>query len=228
MKAKPQKKRWLVFVTLINCNELRGWGKLTIRVSTEGIVSISTRVRDTIRLSTWLTPDESIHQSVARRASWSNTETSTVDVTPVTPLETETLDGVASGINDGVVGHAGRLEEGSEGLDVSLLVLALVVLSVRGAGEFSWGGGKCIPAGDVGCEAEYLLWGASGLVDLGDSFGSRLWLFVSRRSGRVELGRTEVGIPSEPSSVASIDVHGDVWKIECLQSVRNTIFVTSF
>jgi hypothetical protein len=37
---------------------------------------------------------------------------------------------------------------------------------------------------------------------------------------------TKVVVPSEPSSVTSIDVHGDVGQVERLEGVRNTIFVT--
>ena len=42
---------------------------------------------------------------------------------------------------------------------------------------------------------------------------------------RVER-RTEVVVPSEPSSVTSIDVHGDVGQVEGLESIRDTVFVT--
>jgi hypothetical protein len=37
--------------------------------------------------------------------------------------------------------------------------------------------------------------------------------------------RTEVVVPAEPSSVTSIDVHGDVGHVELLKSVRNTLTV---
>src|SRR5690349_13911853 len=36
---------------------------------------------------------------------------------------------------------------------------------------------------------------------------------------------TDVGIPSEPSTMASIDVHHDVWQIERFQGVCNTLLV---
>lgn len=37
---------------------------------------------------------------------------------------------------------------------------------------------------------------------------------------------TKVGIPSEPSTVTSINVHGNVGEIETLQGICNTVFVT--
>ena len=39
------------------------------------------------------------------------------------------------------------------------------------------------------------------------------------------MKRTEVVVPAEPATVASIDVHGDVGKVELLESIRNTLTV---
>lgn len=38
-------------------------------------------------------------------------------------------------------------------------------------------------------------------------------------------GLTQVVVPAEPASVASINVHGDVGQVERLEGVRNTITV---
>ena len=38
--------------------------------------------------------------------------------------------------------------------------------------------------------------------------------------------RTEVVVPAKPSSMTSIDVHGDVGQVELLKSVRNTLTVS--
>jgi hypothetical protein len=44
--------------------------------------------------------------------------------------------------------------------------------------------------------------------------------------GRRRRIHTKVVVPSEPSSVTSIDVHGDVGQVERLEGVCNTILVT--
>jgi hypothetical protein len=39
--------------------------------------------------------------------------------------------------------------------------------------------------------------------------------------------RTKVVVPAEPATVASVDVHGDVGKVELLKSISNTLTVAS-
>jgi hypothetical protein len=143
-------------------------------VSTERIVTVSTWVADSIRLSSRLSPDESIDKRIVSGTGWSDTETSTNNVAPISPCGTETSDTVTSGINDGVVGHTSSLEKRSKGVYVSLLILALVVLGIGGGGELSWGLLECVPSGNVGRDTKDLLWRASGLVDLGETLGTRL------------------------------------------------------
>ncbi len=144
----------------------------SIIVTTERIVSVGSGIASTVRLSTGLDPDESIDEGVTGASRGSDTEPGSVDIAPVTPGGAETLDGITSGIDDGVGGHATLLEERGEGVNVALLILALVVLGISGTGELSWAGGECVPAGDVGGDTEDLLGGTSGLVDLGNSVGS--------------------------------------------------------
>ncbi len=144
-----------------------------ILVAAERIVTIRAGVADTIRLSARLDPDEGIDEGVAGARGRTDTETSSDDVAPVAPFETEALDGVAAGVDDGVSGHTALLEERAEGGNVALLVLALVVFGVRGALEFARGLGECVPACDVGGDAEDLLGGAGGLVDACEPVGTR-------------------------------------------------------
>jgi hypothetical protein len=49
-----------------------------------------------------------------------------------------------------VVGHATLLYERTDGVDVALLILAFVVLDIRGSGEFSGTGRPRVSAGNVG------------------------------------------------------------------------------
>lgn len=141
---------------------------------------------------------------------WVDTETGTVDVAPVTPFLTETLDTVAAGIDDSLAWHTGSLESSAEELDVSLLIVGLVPLSICGVLELSWGLGPGVPSGDVGSNTTDLGWRTSGLVDLGNTLSS--WL--------------DVVVPSEPSSVTGINVHDDVGQVELLEGISNTLFVT--
>jgi len=73
-----------------------------------------------------------------------------------------------------VAGHATLGDQGAEGLDVGLLVLAFVIFGVGLAGELSWGLGEGVPASNVGGDTKDLLGGSSGLPDGADSVGS--WL----------------------------------------------------
>lgn len=39
------------------------------------------------------------------------------------------------------------------------------------------------------------------------------------------MEHTQVGVPAKPATVASIDVHGDVGKVEVLESIGNALLV---
>lgn len=108
-----------------------------IRLAAERVVARGARVAGAVGLAAGLDPDEGIGELEAGAAARAEAEAGAVDVAPVAPLETEALDAVAARVDDGVVGHAGRLESGAEEGDILLLVLGLVVLAVWGVGEFT-------------------------------------------------------------------------------------------
>jgi len=143
-------------------------------MTTERVITVSAGVADTIGFSTGLDPDEGIDERIACGRGRSDTEASTVDVAPVTPLETEALDSIAASVDDGVVGHACGLEGRSECCDVALLVLALVVLGIRGFFEFSRVHGPGVPSCNVGSDTEDLFGASGSLVGAGEHLGTRL------------------------------------------------------
>jgi hypothetical protein len=147
-------------------------GLLTICQTAERVVSCGGGVASSVTLSTWLTPDKGISKSVASGGCWADTEAGTVDVAPVTPLKTETSDGIAAGIHDGVVGMACGRKSSTKIGDVAVLILALVVLSVRGVLELSRSLLPGVPPSNVGGNTTDLRWGASGLVNLGKTLSA--------------------------------------------------------
>lgn len=157
-------------------------------MTAEAVVAGRARIRSTIGLATGLDPDKGVGVRGASGGGGADTETGAVDVAPVTPLETEAGDGVAAGVDNGLGGHAGGFEERAEGLDVDLLVLALVPLRVGGLGELSRREVPRVPAGDVGGDTADLLGGAGLLVGGGELSGSGLWWEVS---GCVDSGDLE-------------------------------------
>lgn len=110
-----------------------------------------------------------------------------------------------------MVGHAGGLEEGGEGVDVDFLVLALVVLCVGGGGELAGRQVPGVPAGSVGGETAELLGAAAGGEGLGELLGAGL----------------QVGVPPEPAAVAGIEVHDDVGEVEVLDCVGDAVPVAA-
>lgn len=181
----------------------------SVRLSAERVVADGAGIRGTIGLTTGLDPDKGIRKAGASVGGGADTETGAVDVAPVAPLLAEMLDTVAAGIDDGLAGHASRLEFGREGLDVELLVLALVPLGVGGIGELSGAEVPGVPAGNVGGDTADLLGGASVLVNGGELLGTGL----------------EVVVPAEPAAVAGIDVHDDVGEVELLEGICDTLTV---
>jgi len=187
-----------------------GRGVVGIRVTAEAVVADGRGVAGAVRLATGLDPDEGIGKLGAGGGSRADTEAGSLDVAPVAPFLTETGDGVTAGIDNGVVGHAGGLEGSAEGLDVDLLVLALVVLGIRGRGELAGALVPRIPAGNVGGNTTELLGLAGGSVGLGQLLRTGL----------------EVGVPAEPAAVSGINVHDDIGEVEVLEGVRHTVAVT--
>lgn len=164
------------------------------------VVADSGGVGGTITLSTWLDPDEGVDEGITGVGGWAGSEAGAADVAPVSPLNTATwLDTGAGGIDDEVGWETLGGQERGEGVDVALLVAVGV-----GAGEGgALGDGEAVVVGDVGGESTDSLWLASLGVELCEHVG----------------GRADVGGPSEPSSVASIKVHGHVGKVQLLHGV---------
>lgn len=100
------------------------------------------------------------------------------------PLQTETLDTVTAGIDNGVVGHAGGLEGGTEDLDVGLLVLALVPLGVGGVSELARLHVPRVPPGNVGGNTTELRGAAGGLVHRGELLRAGLEVIVPAEPGK--------------------------------------------
>lgn len=92
------------------------------------------------------------------------------------------------------------LEQGRERVDEPFLVAVLVAL---GDGSVALRDAVGVVVGDVGDDTTDTARRASGLVDLGVELG----------------GRCDVRLPPEPSSVAAVEVHVDVGKIEGLEGV---------
>jgi hypothetical protein len=109
-----------------------------ILLAAEGVVAGSTRVAGAVGLAARLDPDEGVSVGGSRDgAGRTRTEASVDHVAPVTPLKTTSRVATAASVDDGMAGHAGSLESGSEEVEVLLLVLSLVVLSIGVAGEFT-------------------------------------------------------------------------------------------
>ena len=83
-------------------------------------------------------------------------------------------------------------------------ILHLVVFSWRGSGSLPG-----VPASNIGGEATDLLGAAGVLVHLGELLCAGL----------------QIGVPAEPATVASINVHDDVGKVEALQSIGDTLLI---
>jgi len=75
------------------------------------------------------------------------------------------LNTIATGIHDKLARHTGSLESWGKGSSVTLLVLALVVLGIRGTSELSRGSGVGVPSYDVVGYTHNLTGGSSSLVD---------------------------------------------------------------
>ena len=133
-------------------------------MSTEGIVTRGRWVADTIRFSTRLDPHKGINESRRSRGCRSGTETGSLDVTPITPLKTETLDSVATSVNDGVARHSTCGNKWAEDFDVALLVMGLVILAIGSILKLSWVLGVCVPSGYVSGDSENLLGRAGSLI----------------------------------------------------------------
>lgn len=150
-----------------------GAGLERISESTEGIVALGSCVAGTITLTTGLDPDERVNQaraSVGRRA---NAKAGALDVAPVTPRQTETLDCVSAGVDNSLGRHASSLQVRGEELDVGLLVCRLVVLAVS-SGELAGCEVPSVPASNVGRDTAERRRLAGGDVSISEDLGTGL------------------------------------------------------
>lgn len=184
-----------------------------IGFTAETVVSGGGGVGSTVTLTTWLDPDESVEESVTSVSAWAGTETSSLLVAPITPVELTSwlLAGTTLVSDELDVGPSGLLKERSEGVDVSLLVTDTVdggeLLSDRWAGS----DGPGVVVGGVGGKTTESGWLTSVLPE-----GNIVW-----SSG------AQVVWPSEPTSVASIQVHGNVWQVQVLEGIVDAVFIRS-
>lgn len=183
------------------------WGRLeSIGLSAVGVVSDGRGVGGTVTLTTWLDPDISVKERISGWSIWAETESSSDSIAPISPSElTGWLLSGSTLVDDEVSWETVGLEDRSKSVNVTLLVAVGVSLSVRWAGR----DGPGIVVGNVGSKTTEGLWRSGILVKV----------------GVVWTGQLQVGWPSEPSSVTSIDVHGDVWQVELLKSIGDTLFV---
>ena len=181
--------------------------------------------RTHIALSTWLDPDKSVLDGGSGVCCWADTESSTLDVAPVSPcLLAGRLLSIAScimlenvcicqrftkltSVGDEVGWEACSSEKRSELGDVSKLVAVCLALSVRRACSDAPGIVVC----NIGGQTPDLRGAASCLVK------------ISKHG----CSRANIGGPSKPSSVTSIEIHGNVRKVELLNSVGCAFLICS-
>lgn len=190
---------------------LAGLGRRLVRIllATEGVVAGGAGVAGTVRFTSRLDPDEGVSEVRVDISSGTRTEAGIDDVAPVTPLETASRVSRAASVDNGVVGHASRVESRTEQGNVLLLVLGLIPLSIVGVGELTGLSVPLVPAGDVGGETTQLRGVAGVLVSLGELLSTGL----------------EVVVPAEPAAVASVHVHDDIGQVELLQGVGSALVV---
>lgn len=102
-------------------------------------------VGSTVGFASRLDPNDGVDELGPGVCGRAGTETSTLDVAPVTPLLTEVLLTGTTLVNDEGGGEALGLEFGGEGVDVVDFVIVSVALG-NGVGG---GGGESVVVGDV-------------------------------------------------------------------------------
>lgn len=172
-------------------------------------VSVSTRRERAESGILTLDPDESVDESISRGSVRTDTETSADLITPITLLDLASWLLTAARLVDDEMrtGPSVIGKSGSDGVDVALLVTVVV------GGGVSWASsdGPGIVVGNVGSKTTELLGRAGVLVDLSEH---------SRSGG-------EILSPSEPSSVTTVQVHGDIGESELLDGVDSQVLVGS-
>jgi len=170
------------------------------------IITSGRGVAGTIAFTTGLDPDKGISELGSSVGGGAGAEAGANGVAPVAPLNLAggLLAGTAS-VGDEVGREAGSGEEGLEGLNVLLLVIVGVGAGVGGGASQAPG----VVVGNVGDEPTDRSRLASVLVDAGKEISSGL----------------DVGGPSQPTGVTSIEVHGNVGQVELLEGVDSQLLV---
>lgn len=156
-----------------------------------------------------LDPDEGIDESISGGSVRSDTETSTDLVAPISLLDLASwLLSAARLVDDETSTWPSCVgKSGADGVDVALLVTVGVGAGVSGASS----DGPGVVVGNVGGKTTELLGGAGVLED---------------RS--IHIRRVDKMFrPSEPSSVTTVQVHGDIGESELLDGIDGQILVGS-
>lgn len=179
---------------------------ISIRADAVLIETSGGLIAGTVRLTTWLNPDESVDVAVVGDDGWAGTESSIVNVAPVTTLETDVLLTGTTLVNDELVWEPTSLQEWSEGGDVAPFAPVWIIWA-RSV-DWVWGGGVVgVVVGDVGgvsTESAGTL--ASKLTNLGEEVGSGL----------------QVTWPSEPVGVTNVDIELEVLILQLADGVGDT------
>lgn len=156
-----------------------------------------------------LDPDEGIDESISGGSVRSDTETSADLIAPISLLDLASwLLSAARLVDDETSTWPSSVgKSGADGVDVALLVTVGVGAGVSGASS----NGPGVVVGNVGGKTTELLGGAGVLVD---------------RS--IHIRRVDkMFSPSEPSSVTTVQVHGDIGESELLDGIDGQILVGS-
>lgn len=122
-----------------------GSGLHGIRKTASRVVTRRRCIRSAITFTSGLDPYDSIDVRVTGGGGGAHTEAGSLDVAPVTPLNTDVLDTGATLIDDEVGGEARGCEHGAQGVDV----VDLVVVGVAGGDRIRAGSGESVVVGDV-------------------------------------------------------------------------------
>lgn len=156
-----------------------------------------------------LDPDESIDESISGGSVRTDAETCADLIAPISLLDLASgLLSAARLINDELsIGPSSIGKSGSNGVDVALFVTVGVGGGVSGASS----DGPGIVVGNVGGKTAEVLGGAGVSVDLtkhSRCLGKILW-------------------PSEPSSVTTVQVHGDMGESELRDGIDGQLLIGS-
>jgi len=196
-----------------------------IAVTTEAIVSGGRGVGGTVRLSSGLGPNDCIDQARPSVGRGVSAEPGTIDVAPVTPSAADVLTTRTTLVND----KCSVPTSGPQGWSESFDVVNLVVVRVGGSDRVRRRSAEGVVIGNVCFEIQSVRlepWGLQVMLHTGGETAEGLWgARILIDLGEKLTGGSQVGGPSEPSSVTGVDVHANVECRQLLDSVDNTLFI---